>query len=1140
MSPAQSSENRHPHRWLNAFFVGITLLFLGVVIARTLSLQHSLHIQFHHQAEMTATRTAHHVATQLHQHFASLAFLNRLALTEKASAWKSQAQISDLCQTFAQTHPALAAIRIEDALHHTRCQVIVPAKGFHALPDQQHAVPISGSRFLNGVRWYPQPKAYLTTIGLSVQGTSGQPLGTITGAFWVTIPRVPGDLYALHMIPSGKAAASAPPPAFFNNVIRPILGYPLMIRATWTIHTLQQAFWKRLRPRLWIVSGFLAFILLSWIISRKLLGDFLRQSHYQAMALRVQQTLIRQDKLADMYLSVLDALVTQTPATGAAILIPESRHDSLKVIAIRAQTPALKNAITARLNGQDRDRLPDDCRIALDAFHQKCPQGPTRCTQSTDRVTEPPLQALSPRLQSVTAYPVRLDEDQDPVAIMVIYHKSHHFTRSLRQLVTQLSNMLGVGWMRWQDRQSLLDRHLQLSQLSEKISHQNELLAAFIEAIPDAVFFKDGHGAWQIVNEAAIRLFQLQDIAWQGKTDLELADLHPAFRAIHEDCVADDEKAWRSQKLVVVEEYMPRADGGIATFETRKVPIFTPKGDRLGLVVLGRDISERKAAEAQLQHLALYDSLTNLPNRRSLEMQLEQAVLRAQRHRHLLAVCILDLDNFKPVNDTHGHEAGDSVLVALGQRLTDSLRKIDFVARFGGDEFVILLEELSQSTDIYPLLNKIDAVTKTPIALNNHQQVQVGASIGVALYRGKNHTKTARQLLREADQALYENKSHKKDRQHAWTIFGEKAPASRTPAQKLLDAGHLEVWYQPILDNFTRNIVGIEALARLRDAEGHLWSPARFLPQLEDADFTHLTKSVLSQALTDLAFLDQQGHHLWVSVNLDAHSVSAECVECLRGILALNPIDPERITLEILEGDDFLDKQTSIEYLQAIKALGIQLALDDLGSAYASLMRMKMLPIDKIKLDQAFVRTLEDQPRDMCFVDTIQALATSLGVTLVVEGVETADILDAMAITGVSLLQGYAIAKPLPLQKLQAFLQCPPLTPPAYPQSFLGLYALHLALHSVMEKTMRQNLRLMDYKEMVDPTICPLHQAMQYLEVLPGSPLELCHHAYHASIAECISRASTSPNTLHWEIVERAQRDLERAILDAYETSRRR
>ncbi|MBU2805648.1 diguanylate cyclase, partial [Acidithiobacillus ferridurans] len=247
------------------------------------------------------------------------------------------------------------------------------------------------------------------------------------------------------------------------------------------------------------------------------------------------------------------------------------------------------------------------------------------------------------------------------------------------------------------------------------------------------------------------------------------------------------------------------------------------------------DLKERlRFLQEQEAQIAKTDRLTRLPNRRFLEIQMEQAMARAKRHDRLLAVCMMDLDGFKPVNDTYGHEAGDEVLVALGKRLSEALRKSDFVARLGGDEFVLLVEDLEDMVSLASIMKKIEDTITAPIRLSNGESVQIGASMGVAIYPFAD-TDTGDRLLRLADQALYESKKNKADRERFWVLFGEEIhkAAPRTPAQNLLDAGALEVWYQPIMDIRTCKVVGVEALARLRDTDGTLWPPAKFLPQLQ-------------------------------------------------------------------------------------------------------------------------------------------------------------------------------------------------------------------------------------------------------------------------------------------------------------------
>ncbi|OCX74435.1 EAL domain-containing protein [Acidithiobacillus thiooxidans] len=662
-----------------------------------------------------------------------------------------------------------------------------------------------------------------------------------------------------------------------------------------------------------------------------------------------------------------------------------------------------------------------------------------------------------------------------------------------------------------------------------------EQLYALLEVFPDAFFFKDGAGRWQIINEPAKRLFHLEGIPWKGKTDMELAEVHPDFREIHEACIADDEKAWQAKQLIVVEEKMVREDGHQATYETRKLPLFNGNGERAGIMIIGRDITAQKTAEERIKQMAFYDDLTALPNRRSLETLMKQGMARAKRHDRLLAVCMMDLDGFKPVNDIYGHEAGDEVLVALGKRLPEVLRKSDFVARLGGDEFVLLVEDLEDLDDLSNIMEKIESTISAPIPLSHGESVQIGASMGVAIYPFGD-TDTGDKLLRLADQAMYESKANKADRERFWVLFGEEIhkAVSLTPAQQLLDAGALEIWYQPVLNTRTRKVVGVEALARLRDKDGTLLPPAKFLPQLQIGDLSDLTKKVLAQSLSDLPLLNTQGWSLWVSVNMDPRSVSKDCIICLQEMIAQSKVDPSRITLEILEGDDFLEQQKALDHLLEMKALGVRLALDDVGSAYSSLLRLKDLPIDEIKLDQGFIRSLEQRPQDLHFVGAIQDLAAGIGVDLVVEGVETEDILDAIVATGAQFLQGYAIAKPMPISELQAFLQSNPCHDHPHPTSLLGFYAKQIAAHNALKKVICQAPHLTDYRTLADATACPGHHYIRSLGLNDNQRLERLHQAYHRTMAAMGEQLISFSGNGDWSEADQAARAFEQAIIESY------
>lgn len=545
-----------------------------------------------------------------------------------------------------------------------------------------------------------------------------------------------------------------------------------------------------------------------------------------------------------------------------------------------------------------------------------------------------------------------------------------------------------------------------------------------------------------------------------------------------------------------------------------------------------QDITERIAQEEQLRYLALHDSLTGLFNRYALDQEIDRAISRAERLEKLLVLCLMDLDGFKPVNDTYGHEAGNEVLAILGKRLSETLRRTDFAARLGGDEFVVLLEYLERLDGLELLLEKMEKAVKTPILLRSGETVSVGVSIGVAIHF-PDETDDAggeESLLRLADQALYEAKAHKADREHSWAFFGEERKTPLTPERRLLDAGALEVWYQPVLSGDSHKVVGVEALARLRDDDGSILYPAEFLPGLSAYDLMNLSSMVLTQALGDLKKLDDLGWRLWVSFNVAPESFCGNVVPCLQSVIDASGVDPQRIILEILESSDFLERKVSLSVLHDIKELGIRLALDDVGSAYASLLRLKELPIDEIKLDQGFVRFLEKRPQDLHFVRTIQELSSDLQMDLVVEGVETPDILDAMLTTGVPYMQGYAISRPLPLDALQRFLSVHTIDTHIHPTSLFGFYAATIKSHAAIKNILILNEKQLNISSLADGHQCRGHGVLHSFGYGEDSHLVQLHNIYHRALGAI---AMDTGNRELWKVMELALNEFLQAILEA-------
>ncbi|MHB1266854.1 MAG: bifunctional diguanylate cyclase/phosphodiesterase, partial [Acidithiobacillus ferriphilus] len=869
------------------------------------------------------------------------------------------------------------------------------------------------------------------------------------------------------------------------------------------------------------------------------------------------------------------------------------------------------------------------------------------------------------------------------------------------------------------------------------VLRHNKQLNALIEAIPDAVFLKDGAGRWLITNEPAKQLFQLRNLPWQGKTEMELADLHPAFRVAHEECLTSDELAWQSGHLLVGEENMAGEDGRRVTLETRKMPMFGKEGRREGLAIIARDVTERKALEAAQQDAAMHlqritdfsvllssaneaiaqmeneadllrslcelsvqhahlrlawigqpddegwfqtlaaagavdylsgirisasaelpegqgptgqswrdqkpihflsisqspkmtpwaqraesfefrasaslpifrgselwavltvyhgeenvfdadlqkiltnlakdvgyaldrldilrkereantfneallntqssgvsvarfperiieranarmlkmlgasspeelvghpvrgfyldeetydrvnaaeqkvlseghvtlrdvpyrrldgeiiymdisiqrmdgtdgvqrilgtfvdvterhqlvdelarqslsDTLTDLPNRRALDAGMSQALARSDRQERLLAVGFLDIDDFKPVNDTYGHDTGDDLLKEMARRLQNVLRRTDTVARLGGDEFVLLLEGLRGMDELDQVLARLQTAIAQPFRIKG-EMVSIQASLGLTIYPFDEAD--ADLLLRHADQAMYAAKARPGRTKEGWVQLyhpdlGTITMGDETLRQdflRALSSGSVTLRYQPLVALMTGRVAGLEALTRWH-REGQEVSPDRFLPSLGVRERQALGRFVLQTGLQQLAQWRDMGLDLFLSVNVTPEELDSPWfADSVFGILADQPgTPPEALILEVLEIGEILEQGVAMEHLQRLRGAGIKIALDDVGSAYASLLRLKNLPIDEIKIDQGFIRELPNKPQDLIFVESLVNLGLGMDVLITVEGVETEAHIALLREMNVDYLQGYAIARPLEAQVVAEFVR---------------------------------------------------------------------------------------------------------------------
>jgi diguanylate cyclase (GGDEF)-like protein len=457
------------------------------------------------------------------------------------------------------------------------------------------------------------------------------------------------------------------------------------------------------------------------------------------------------------------------------------------------------------------------------------------------------------------------------------------------------------------------------------------------------------------------------------------------------------------------------------------------------------DLKAALRAEREIQsQIARRDSLTELPNRLAFQERLETAIGRAARNASSVLVTKIDLDDFKQINDLWGRAAGDAVLRALAGRLRALLPNA-FIARTGGDEFAMFQEDWRWTDDLTAFGTRLHDCVNEPLALPNGEILHLTLCAGFTIYPADPGDSDL--LMRHTYMALCAAKAGKGRADTFWRQYQDITPGPSEPhyGRGLLESGALRVHYQPILDLGAGSIVCVEALARMQDS-GELIPPAKFLHDLVLDDRMLLFHQVLESALRQLRSWDQEGVNLSVSVNVDAQILLlGRTLPYLRDTLGKAGVAPNRLVLEILETHDFLDLKNAKRHLEAVRALGLRIALDDLGAGYSSLLKIRELPLDVVKLDRAFVAGLRERPDDLMFIAAFQTLTAALGISLVVEGVETAEVLDALRITGARFAQGYHIARPMPGPAVTEFLRgYRPVRPSRVPSTLLGAYADHL------------------------------------------------------------------------------------------------
>ena len=444
-------------------------------------------------------------------------------------------------------------------------------------------------------------------------------------------------------------------------------------------------------------------------------------------------------------------------------------------------------------------------------------------------------------------------------------------------------------------------------------------------------------------------------------------------------------------------------------------------------VALSLEIERRKKTEDKLQHQADHDSLTSLPNRPLFMDRLNQAIKQAHRVDSAIAVFFLDLDHFKEINDSLGHAVGDAVLIKVTKLLKQYIRDVDTIARLGGDEFTMMMTSVKSVEQVSKIAQKLIDILKEPIVIDQHQ-LHVTSSIGISIY--PNDGQSAETLIRNADSAMYKAKDEGRNVYQFYTVDMTERAFERVLMESNLHRAlaneEFTIYYQAQVNAENSSIIGMEALIRWKHPDLGMVSPAKFIPLAEETGLiTQIDRWVMKNAMRQVSQWYKEGLNPGrLSLNLAMkHLKENDFIEYLELCLEETECQAEWIELEITEGKIMKDPENSIKKLIEINDMGISLAIDDFGTGYSSLAYLKRLPVNKLKIDRAFVKDLPDDEDDVAITQAIIALAKSMKMTLIAEGVETVEQKDFLLEHGCSVIQGHFYSKPIDVEKYTQLLK---------------------------------------------------------------------------------------------------------------------